>query len=128
MIVLDAGVLIAHLESTDAHNRRATQLLLSAAEDQMVVSPITMAEVLVGPARAHQLERFQGILRDLELTTVPLTEDSPVRLANLRATRRLRMPDCCVLLAAEMAGAAIATFDHQLAEAASDLGVEVRTA
>ena len=127
MIVLDANVLIAHLESTDVHHQRATQLLLSAAADQFAVSPITMAEVLVGPARTHELERVQGSLRELEVTTVPLTEESPVRLANLRATTRLRMPDCCVLLAAESVGASIATFDDRLAEAASDLGIEVRT-
>jgi predicted nucleic acid-binding protein len=127
VIVLDASVLIAHLESTGAHHQRATQLLLSAA-DQLAVSPITMAEVLVGPARAHQLERVVGILRELEVSTVPLTEDSPVRLANLRATTRLRMPDCCVLLAAEYAGAAIATLDSRLAEAASDLGLKVHSA
>jgi predicted nucleic acid-binding protein len=127
VIVLDASVLIAHLESTDAHHQRATQLLLSAA-DQLAVSPITMAEVLVGPARAHQLGRVVGILRELEVSAVPLTEDSPVRLANLRATTRLRMPDCCVLLAAENTGATIATFDNRLAEAASDLGLKVHAA
>jgi predicted nucleic acid-binding protein len=127
VIVLDASVLIAHLESTDVHHQRATQLLLSAAADQLAISPITMAEVLVGPARAHQMERVVGIMRELEVTTVPLTEDSPVRLANLRATTRLRLPDCCVLLAAEAAGATIATFDNRLAEAASDLRMDVRT-
>jgi predicted nucleic acid-binding protein len=67
-------------------------------------------------------------LRELEVSTVPLTEDSPGRLANLRATTRLRIPDCCVLLAAESAGATIATLDNRLAEAASDLGLKVHSA
>jgi predicted nucleic acid-binding protein len=35
------------------------------------------------------------------------------------------MPDCCVLYTAERYGAAIATFDHRLAAAASDLGLTV---
>lgn len=127
MIVLDASVLIAHLESTDIHHARATQLLLSVVDEQLAASPLTLAEVLVGPARVNQLDRVQIALRDLGITTVPLADDAPARLAHLRATTRLRLPDCCVLLAAVTTAAVVATFDVKLAAAAEGLGLTIRT-
>lgn len=126
MIVLDASVLIAHLERSDGHHDRATQLLASVADEEFRISPLTLAEVLVGPARTHQLRAAQAALRALDLSTIPLIEDAPVRLATLRATTRLRLPDCCVLLAAETSGGAVATFDNQLAAATAELGLSVR--
>lgn len=126
MIVLDASVLIAHLESTDAHHHRATQLLLDTAAESLGASPLTLAEVLVGPARSGRLDEAQSVLGELDIVPVPLAEYAPTRLATLRATTRLRLPDCCVLLATETADAAVATFDERLARAASDLGLDVR--
>jgi predicted nucleic acid-binding protein len=125
VIVLDASVLIAHLDSTDLHHDRATRLLVETADERLAVSPLTLAEVLVGPARSNQLEKTRSILRELEVNTVALTEDGPERLATLRATTRLRLPDCCVLLAAETTQAAVATFDDRLIFAARELGHQV---
>ena len=59
MIVLDAIVLIAHFESTDAHHERATRLLLDAADESLGASLLTLAEVLVGPARVGKLDEAQ---------------------------------------------------------------------
>lgn len=125
MIVLDASVLIAHLESTDSHHERATQLLLDSAEQPLGASPLTLAEVLVGPARVDKLGLAQAALRDLDVTTIPLAEDAPARLARMRAVTRLRLPDCCVLLAAESVGGAVATFDERLASSAAEIGLAV---
>jgi predicted nucleic acid-binding protein len=128
VIVLDASVLIAHFEASDAHHERATQLLVDAAEESLGASPLTLAEVLVGPARTGKLDDARTAIRELEIATVALAEDAPVRLAALRAGTRLRLPDCCVLLAAGTAdGAEVATFDARLAAAAADLGVAVRS-
>ena len=46
-----------------------------------------------------------AVLRDLEIQELPFPADTAVRLAQLRATAGPKMPDCCVLLAAE--GAAV---------------------
>jgi len=86
-----------------------------------------MSEVLVGPSRAQRLRDVQAALRRLDVHTVALTDDAPARLSQLRATTSLRLPGCCVLLSAENAGAALATFDEQLAATGSGLGFEVRT-
>ncbi|WP_426564297.1 type II toxin-antitoxin system VapC family toxin [Angustibacter sp. McL0619] len=126
MIVLDACVLIAHLDASDVHHSRATGLLLDAADEPFAASAITLAEVLVGPARSGKLDAVQAALRTLDVQVLPLGTDSPARLAVIRATTRLRMPDCCVVLAVQDAEASLATFDNRLGDAAAHLGIDVR--
>lgn len=127
MIVLDASVLIAHFQATDVHHDRATRLLLDVADEQLAASPLTLAAVLVGPARAGKMAQAQSALRDLGVTAIPVDEDAHSRLASLRADTGLRLPDCCVLLAAASVQAAFATFDQRLAAAATGLGHAVRS-
>ena len=122
MTVVHASVLIAHLDERDAQHELAVERLLEAAEQPLAASPITLAEVLVGPARAGRLEAAQTALRDLALQEVPLAADAAVRLAGLRAETTLKLPDCCVLLGAQDARArSILTFDERLAAEAGAL-------
>ena len=123
--MLDASVLIAHLDTTDIHHARAGALLLDVADQPFRASPITLAEVLAGPARAQQLDRATAALGQLGVTSVDLGEDAPVRLALLRAGTNLKLPDCCVLMAAEQIQGAVATLDDRLAAAASKRGLVV---
>ena len=123
MIVLDASVLIAHLDATDAHHERATELLVNTAAETLGASPLTLAEVLVGPARAGTIDAARAALTAMTIETVRLSDDAAIRLAVLRATSGLRLPDCCVLLAAETAHADVATFDDKLARAATEIGL-----
>jgi predicted nucleic acid-binding protein len=123
VIIVDASVLIAHFDETDAHHQRATELLIDTAQETLGASPLTIAEVLVGPARAGTLDAARAALTALAVTMVPLGDEAPTRLAVLRANSRLRLPDCCVLLAAETTHAGIATFDDKLARAAARIGL-----
>ena len=50
LIVADASALIAYLNPGDAHHADAVQGLIDV--DQFVVHPVTLAEVLVHPARS----------------------------------------------------------------------------
>lgn len=119
MIILDASVLIAYLDSDDDHHMAAETLLAGAVYDDFGASPLTLAEVLVVPAREDRLEPTQRALRDLEVQELPFPPGTAVRLAQLRVSTGLKMPDCCVLLAADVAAAAtVASFDDQLARAA----------
>jgi predicted nucleic acid-binding protein len=127
VIVLDSCVLIAHLDGTDAHHARAGALLLELADEPLGASPLSIAEVLVGPARSGTLDVAAGALRQLGVETMPLADDAPVRLAVLRAASGLRLPDCCVLLAAAQARGAVATFDGRLASAARERALPVLT-
>jgi predicted nucleic acid-binding protein len=125
MIVLDASVLIGHLDATDTHHAAATALLAAHADESLRISPVTLAEVLVGPARAGRLEAATGAVDKLAIQVVDLPSDGPARLATLRAAARAKMPDCCVLLAAQQTEGAVATFDDGLAKAARGLGLTV---
>lgn len=118
MIVLDASVLIAHLDERDAHHAAATERLLHLAGKPFGASPITLAEVLVAPARAGRLPAARAALAMLEVTELPLPPHASERLAALRAETSLKLPDCCVLLAAEDAAGAVLTFDDRLAREA----------
>lgn len=125
MIVLDASVLIAHLDATDSHHERADRLLAASGNEELAASVVTMAEVLVGPSRTGTVDRALAALAQLAVTPVPIERATPVRLALLRAETGLKLPDCCVLLAAEESGAAVATFDDRLAGAARSRGIRL---
>ena len=124
MIVVDASVLIAHLDEQDALHARAGDALLAAADRRLGCSPITLAEVLVGPARRDRLDAARGAVAELDVEEIPLGENAPARLAALRAGSGLKLPDCCVLLAAQDAAAeAVLTFDDALAREVERLGL-----
>lgn len=126
MIVLDASLLIAYLDGEDAHHGRAEELLAREIDDDFGANSLTLAEVLVAPVREDRLETVRAMLSDLEVQELPLPGDTAVKLAQLRATTGLKMPDCCVLLAAEHAGAArVASFDDRLTQAAGARNLEI---
>ncbi len=125
MIVLDASVLIAYLDSADAHHERALALLLANADTPVATSAVTMAEALVGPARTGALNPVVKALDNLDVEAIPIDRSAATRLAGIRAESALKLPDCCVLLAAEQASANVATFDDRLARVARQRGLMV---
>lgn len=125
MIVLDAGVLVAHLSPSDAHHEAATQLLLAATDESLAVHALTLAEVLVGGVKIDKGAELLADLQAIGLGLAVRDDDEPLRLAELRALTGLRLPDCCVLDAAQTNAAQLATFDRALAAAAGRLGVTV---
>ena len=125
MIVLDASVLIAHFESADTHHEAATDLLIAHASESFASSVVTLAEVYVGAARAGRANQLDQLLTHLAVEPLDLPAAGARRLGELRATTRLKMPDCCVLFTAQHHNAAVATFDKRLAAGAVDLGLSV---
>jgi len=123
VIVLDAGVLIAHLAARDVHQDAAFEIL--DTEEDLLIHPLTLAEALVHPAwmgtELDDLARIDsiGLLRREQ------DVDEPVRIARLRAASSLKLPDCTVLATAEHFGATLATFDRRLADVARERGVNV---
>lgn len=126
MIVLDASVLIAHLDQRDAHHERAKYLLASTGAEPLGASTITLAETLVAPARTDRLSDASAALERLAVAELPLGDEAPSRLAQLRADTGCKLPDCCVLLAAQAYGGAVASFDSDLIDAAHGLGLPTR--
>jgi predicted nucleic acid-binding protein len=125
VIALDASVLIAHLNPTDQHHQAATAILLAGAPGQMLVHTVTLAEVLVGGVRIGQGASMRDDIRAAGIAVAPYDDDEPLRLAELRATSGLKLPDCCVLNVALHHNASLATFDDALAAAARQRGVRV---
>jgi len=123
VIVLDASVLIAHLDGGDGHHSDAQSLLEDNRQEPLGASPITLAETLVSPARADRLADAETALRRLGVEELALGENAPGRLARLRTDTGLKMPDCCVLLAAQSHDAHVASFDTDLLKAAHMLGL-----
>ena len=125
MIVLDASVLIGHLDARDSHHEKATALLAASDAEPLGASAITLAETLVAPAREKRLEEAKAALECLGVEELDLGEDAPVRLAKLRAETGLKLPDCCVLVGAGQHSGSVASFDSDLRKAARKLGLGV---
>lgn len=123
MIVLDASILIAHFYPHDAHHAKATEFLICAIEDMLVIHRLTMSEVLVGAAKVGRAEELLTDLRAGGVRIAAATDDEILGRAVLSAETRLKLPDSSVLYLARANGAAIATFDKALAKAALNLGV-----
>ena len=124
MIILDASVLIAHLDQNDLHHALATERLLEVADQRLGASSITLAEVLVAPTRAGRLAAARAALSALGVHELPLPPNASERLAALRIETALKLPDCCVILTAEVAGGAVLTFDDRLAREATRLRLD----
>lgn len=124
MIVLDASVLIGYLDADDGHHERAVALLAGWVDEELAVSAITVAEIMVGPIRTRRGHLVQEVLTELGIRPLGLPADAGVDLAQLRVTTGLAMPDCCVLLTAVQASASVATFDRRLATAARKAHVQ----
>lgn len=123
LTVLDASILLAHLDDTDPHTEAAETILAEA--DALAASTITLAEVLVGAARVGRLDEQLQALSALQITEVPVKRGAAAQLARLRAETKLRMPDCCVLHAAVVCGAdALATRDDRLSREAAARGLD----
>jgi predicted nucleic acid-binding protein len=88
-----------------------------SGSQELVVNPVTLAEVLVLPTRDGTVEQVLAELGNLGVLEVPFPPGAAQALARLRVTG-LRMPDCCVLLSAIDSGAPLVSFDGRLVDTA----------
>lgn len=123
MIALDASVIIAHLNRADPHHEAATAILLGGTPGRMLVHTMTLAEVLVGGVRIGQGASMRDDLHSAGIVLAPSDGDEPFRLAELRVSTGLKLPDCCVLDVAMHHRAMLATLDATLADEAHQRGV-----
>ncbi len=114
LIVLDASVVIAHLDPDDPHHAPATSALLEHAGDDLRLPASAYAEALVDAARKGRVDEARGALASLQLEIVPIDGPLAARAATWRAReRRLRLPDALVLACGELLEAdAIRTADR----------------
>jgi predicted nucleic acid-binding protein len=125
LITLDASVVIAHLSPQDPHHEAATAYLREAADDDLVIHSLNLAEVLVGGVRVGRGEEMLHDLESIGLRVASRPDGEPLRLAALRASSGLKLPDCCALDTALSTRSTLATFDVFLARAAQERNVDV---
>jgi predicted nucleic acid-binding protein len=114
LIVLDASVVIAHLDPDDALHDAATTSLIDYAADDLRLPASAYAESLVDPARKGRLDEARDALSALELQIVPIDRVLAELAASLRARERgIRLPDALVLACGELLDAdAVLTADR----------------
>jgi rRNA-processing protein FCF1 len=95
------------------------------ASFDLQITALSQAEAMVHPARNGKLDKFQKLVSGLGMEVTPIEGSDASKLATLRATTSLKMPDVCVLHQAMKVKGAIATTDKELAKAAKSKGVGV---
>lgn len=121
--MLDASVLISYF-GDDTHSA-AAKAVLTGAVIPVQMHPVTLAEVLAGPARRGTEAHASIAVSEVGVIISHPDDDEPLRIARLRAATGLKLPDCYVLALAEQTGSPLATFDDRLATVARDRGVSV---
>lgn len=103
LTVLDAGIVIAVLDSSDTHHAAARVALLATvhARDALILPASAYAEVLVAPQRQGPaaVAAVDAFLDALPATVQPITKQIARAASGLRAAhgRRLRLPDALVV-------------------------------
>ena len=106
LTVLDAGVVIALLELTDAHHGSARRAIEAARKrgDRLILPAAAYAELLVNPSRkgAESVAVVDGFVGALPLHVEPISRAIAAEAASLRARhgRSLRLPDALVVATA----------------------------
>jgi predicted nucleic acid-binding protein len=115
LVVLDASVVIALLDSSDAHHGAAVSAVRQARREALALPASAYAEILVDPWRRglDAVAVAKGFIKDLGIRIEPLTEEVAERAARLRARHRsLRLPDALVLATADALDATVLTCDR----------------
>lgn len=109
LVVLDASVVIAFLDSNDPHHAAAVAAVAATRDEEIVLPASVYAEVLVGPYRrgSSAVRRVEEFVTDLGMRIEPLTREIAARAARLRAkASRVGLPDAFVLATGDALGAA----------------------
>ena len=116
LVVLDAGVVIAALDASDANHEAAIEALRRHSNDDVRIPASALAEALVSPSRRGIVDEVREVIASLGFSVVPLDEDIAVLAAALRARRRtVRLPDALVAATgAALEADAILTTDRRL--------------
>ena len=117
-IALDTSALIALTESS---NERHAMVLehLQQSEDVYIISAVTLAEALVRPFQiGNEPTALKKIMKFVE-SVIDVDAELAVAAAEIRAKKKLKMPDSIISATALREKATLVTFDQQLAKAHS---------
>lgn len=107
LAVLDASVFIAYLDPDDAcHGETRT---VFERGDRLVLPASAYAEVMVHPYErgAAAVRHVETVIAELPILVEPISVGIARRAAELRAKRRLRLPDALVLATGDVLDAEV---------------------
>lgn len=110
---IDTPVLIYHFEDVSPYSELTTYLLAHAASGavDLILSTVTVAEILSGPWRGGNGERagrIENVMQALPgVTIAPVTWETASRGAELRGKTGLPLPDALILASAISHGAQV---------------------
>lgn len=116
-LILGASVLIALLDTADAHHTRAVNDVEAADDDgaTLVTPASAYSEALVAFARSDRIEDARAAIESMGIVVVALDAAISERAATLRAQHdRLRLPDAMVWATAVQLSAQLLTYDERL--------------
>ena len=120
-VALDADVLIAFLDASDAQHETAVELLRPrlATGQPILIAASVYAEILVHPLQRGSDHAVDAFIDAISATIVPIDRVIARRAAHLRgAHRALRLPDAISLATALVVGAEYVTLDRRLGKIA----------
>jgi predicted nucleic acid-binding protein len=116
-LILDASVLIALLDTRDAHHGRAVDDVERADQaGRLLIAPASAyGEALVAFARADRTHEARDAIASMGITIAPLTAAMAERAADVRVRHKhLRLPDAIVLACAEQLDGELLCYDERL--------------
>lgn len=129
-VVLDTAPVIYMLERNEEHLPKFLPFFRAAerGEFNIVITPVTLAEVLGGPVKARKealAERYESALRSgLGWRVADLEADVASRAARLKARYGLKLPDAFQLACAlTESAAALVTHDRDFGKAGKEVPI-----
>jgi len=104
-VSLDSNILLYFFEDTGARGARAAQILsaLSVRGDFLVISTLTLGELLVKPLQAgdHSLANlYRSFVHGPEVKLLDFNEEASELFARIRQDRQIKPPDAILLATA----------------------------
>jgi predicted nucleic acid-binding protein len=116
-LILAASVLIALLDTADAHHERSINDVEAAdrASRELLVPASAYSEALVAFARAGRVDDARDAIVAMGTSIAPLTMEIAELAARLRAQHQpLRLPDAMVLATAQEHRGELCSYDDRL--------------
>lgn len=131
-VAVDSGVIIALFDSSDVHHVWSMEQIqqIVTARHAIVISALTVAEVLVRPAQAGVADAVRADLMSLRPRVIDVDADLAASAARMRGSRTgLRLPDAIIVATALWAQCDyLVTTDQRMAVAADGIPVRVSPA
>jgi predicted nucleic acid-binding protein len=119
-VTLDASIVIGFLDGDDANHAAAVTALRTCRAERLLMSTVTLAEVLVRPAASGRVADVEQSLSRLDVRYVDSDADVARAAAALRAAHRaIALPDAIALATARLRDSELLTLDKPLARIAA---------